>query len=172
MASWKTRPSTSLNHSNITLKRDIMLQHAIKAAPFQQGGLHFYLNLGTLGDLPETSSVPDVIRQADWDNPRAEAAAALKAAGYTGVQGGDPQKLFQHKLGCTVGGEVRELGYLDEWAPKATAMGAQAMTVHVGWGLESDEQIDALCQYIIEKSQELDLPISVESHRATFTQDY
>ena len=149
-----------------------MFESAIKAAPFQQGGLHFYLNLGTLGDLPKDSSVPEAIRYADWDDPSDDAVNALKDAGYTGVQGGNPEKLLAQGLGCTVGGEVRELGHLDDWALRAKAMGAQAMTVHAGWGLENDAQIDELCRYIIAKSQQLELPISIESHRATFTQDY
>lgn len=45
------------------------------------------------------------------------------------------------------------------------------MTLHVGSGLENDDVIDALLEDIIAAADALQFPISVETHRATITQD-
>ena len=52
----------------------------------------------TLSDIPESSTLPDIIRQANWDEPAAEAVAALREAGYEGVQGGNAKALAAHGL--------------------------------------------------------------------------
>ena len=63
------------------------MKYAIPAANQQVGGVHIYLHTGCLRDLPETSSVPTVLRDVDWDSaPSEEVFHAIKSAGFTGLQ--------------------------------------------------------------------------------------
>ena len=66
---------------------------------------------------------------------------------------------------------IRQPGDLDEPAKIAQDVGAQAMTVHAGGGFETDDQVDRICEDIIALTERLDFPISIETHRATCTQD-
>src|SRR4029079_18276957 len=44
-------------------------------------------------------------------------------------------------------------------------------TLHVGWGMEDDVEIDRVVGDIINASTKYDLPLYIETHRATITQD-
>lgn len=55
-------------------------------------------------------------------------------------------------------------------APAADA-GADCLTVHLGWGMESDDEIDALLDAVFAASERYNLPIFPETHRATALQD-
>lgn len=135
------------------------LNDGSRTAPY----LRTDLNLGTLGDLPPWSL-----------GPRGDSRAVLKAirmAGYGGVQGGDPTLCKELGLGCTAGGRVDRPGDI---APQAAAWkraGYEAATLHVGRGHESDAEIDALARAIVKASRDEDLPLYIETHRATVTQD-
>lgn len=143
----------------------------INAAAGQADGLHCYLNLGTLNDLPATSAVPDVLRNADWNTPTSEVAEALFAAGYTGIQGGSASACAAVGVPCTAGGAIHHPGALDDFAPRLQDEGYQAITLHVGTGLETDAEADALCEHVVATADRLQFPISIETHRATVTQD-
>lgn len=56
-------------------------------------------------------------------------------------------------------------------ARKHAARGDLCMTVHVGWGTEDDEDVFRLVEAVLAASENNDLPIFVETHRATITQD-
>lgn len=121
------------------------------------------LNLGTLSEPPAWST-----------QPRAEGRAlleAIKAAGYQGVQGGDPALCRAVGLGCTGGGRVNKPGEIAPLAAKWKQAGLEACTLHVGWGHEDDATADQLVREIIKASRDEDLPIYIETHRATITQD-
>jgi len=49
--------------------------------------------------------------------------------------------------------------------------GDQCLTVHVGWGIEDDDEVFRLVEAILSASQKARLPIFIETHRATITQD-
>jgi hypothetical protein len=49
--------------------------------------------------------------------------------------------------------------------------GDQCITVHVGWGLEDDSEAFRLVEAVLTASEEHRLPIFIETHRATITQD-
>ena len=122
-----------------------------------------YFNLGTLTDLPESCGVP---KGSEEDQ-----LSFILDAGYEGVQGGDPE--ICARLGLPRAGAGR-INRPEEALPHARhekSVGAVCSTVHVGWGMESDAEIDDLFSAIVEASKETELPIYVKTHRATVTQD-
>jgi hypothetical protein len=121
------------------------------------------LNLGTLCELPAFSQAPRGDERA--------VLSAIKAAGYRGIQGGDRAIARELGLGYSGGGRVNQPAEADEFARQARDAGMQAATLHVGWGTESDAEIDRLVDAIIEASNRHDVPIYIETHRATITQD-
>lgn len=121
------------------------------------------LNLGNLTDLPDWSAGPT--------GDSRDRLETIKAAGYRGVQGGDPDACRALGLGCTTGGRVNKPGEIAASAARARKAGFEAMTLHVGWGHESDAEIDALVRDILAVSANEGLPLYIETHRATITQD-
>jgi hypothetical protein len=120
-------------------------------------------NLGNLSDLPPWS-----------EGPRGDARAihlALKQAGYLGVQGGDVALCRELGLGVTASGRVNEPGEIAPMAARWRREGYECATLHVGWGHESDAEIDALVGEILAVSHAEGLPLYIETHRATITQD-
>ena len=59
----------------------------------------------------------------------------------------------------------------DTVAAKHAARGDVCITVHVGWGLENDDESFRLVEAILSASDRHHLPIFIETHRATITQD-
>lgn len=130
-----------------------------------------FLNLGTVGNLPEHASCPAVIRDGDWSDPTPAMADALREAGFEGVQGGNAGKLRALGLGVTSSDRVDNLGEIQKKARWHQDEGYQALTLHVGHGLEDDATANALVEEVVGTAEELDFPISIETHRATITQD-
>lgn len=130
-----------------------------KAEPYLRGDF----NLGGLTDLPEWSV-----------GPRGEMGAvlaAIRAAGYRGVQGGDPALARAAGLACTGGGRVDRPGDASALAAQWKKKGYEAVTLHIGRGHESDAEMDALVRAVVAASAQEDLPLYIETHRATITQD-
>ena len=129
--------------------------------------LEAYLNLDTLLDLPGWSAAPAATASAD----AGEVAAALKAAGYTGVQCLDPERYMAAGLrGCILGrantpDEIRELAR--SWSGRGLDCG----TLHVGWGFESPQESAACARAVVESSEKYRMPLYIEIHRATIVQD-
>lgn len=124
------------------------------------------LNIGTLWMLPEWTKGPTNL----GEDPAAATQGVIEA-GFEGVQsmGVEPAK----SLGIPVCGmgRVDAPEAADALAAEHKAAGFQLSTVHVGSGLESDAEMDALVGAILEASARHDYPIFVETHRATITQD-
>lgn len=125
--------------------------------------LRIDISMGNLAGLPAYSTAP----QGD---ARALHAAA-REAGYAGIQGGDPALCAELGLGVTGGGRVNEVGEADRVAAEAKARGLSCVTLHVGWGMESQEEVYRLVDDILSASARHDLPLYIETHRATITQD-
>lgn len=128
----------------------------------EQPYLRTDLNLGTLAELPTWSKAP-----AKGDN----LLRALRDAGYQGTQYGDPKLSRELGMGCTAGGRVNRPGEIAPLVRDWKRSGVDCATLHVGWGHESDSEIDALVSEIIDVSDSEDLPLYIETHRATITQD-
>lgn len=125
--------------------------------------LKVYLNLGTLVDLPAHSIWPRL--------EGAEAMSCLKAAGFEGVQDGDPKLCQRAGIGCAGSGRVDTSTDAETLARKLKSLGHEAGTVHVGSGFETDAEMDALVHSILKASERVDFPLYIETHRATITQD-
>ncbi len=121
------------------------------------------ITMGNLAELPAFSTGPR------GEGP--ERYAAIRAAGYEAVQGGDPTLARQAGLDYFAGGRVNAPDEADARIAHWRDQGALAATVHVAWGFEPDEQVDRLVHAILEASARRGLPVYIETHRATITQD-
>lgn len=121
-------------------------------------------NLYGVWDLPDGSSGP-------VDQDALTQHTMIKDAGYRGVQGGDTELCRTLGLGPTTYGRVNIPSEAAPLAAIAKRDGYQALTLHVGWGHEDDSTLDALVRAITRASNDEDLPIYIETHRATITQD-
>lgn len=109
-----------------------------------------------------------------YGGPRGDAReilAAVKAAGYSGVQGGDPALVCTSGLRYTAMGRVNLPGEALALATQARDEGADCMTLHAGWGHEDDAAALAILDDIVSASIKTKLPLYVETHRATLFQD-
>ncbi len=125
--------------------------------------LHLEINYSSLLHLPETSS--------GYRTTDAERLTMLAAQGYTGVQGGDSSLIRAAGLRFTDGGSVRHPSEADAVARAALESKAEAVTLHVGTGFENDSEMDMLIRAILEAVQKHQVPLYIETHRATITQD-
>lgn len=125
--------------------------------------LRYDLNVGTISGVIETS-----------DAPRGDAMAvhlALKEAGFGGVQGGDRTACAALGLGRTWWGRVDAVGDADRIAAEAAGEGYDCVTLHVGTGFEDDAESLRLLAAVVAASDRRKVPLFVETHRATATND-
>lgn len=127
--------------------------------------LSIRLNLGTLDDIPIESIAPRVQGR--------DLMLALRDAGYDGIQAGEELARHAVSTGMRIAGSGRVDSPQDalELARRMVDYGADACTLHVGNGFEDDQTIDRLCDAIVQASEITKLPLFVETHRATITQD-
>jgi hypothetical protein len=133
--------------------------------------LRVFLNLDNLVDLRPDSIFPSNLLAASREAVAAR-DARLAADGFEGVQ-------ITHNDPLPVGSTLPHCG-LDRINTPAEADAVFALhaarrdrciTLHVGWGIEDDSEIDALLRAILDASQKHRLPAFIETHRATITQD-
>jgi len=96
---------------------------------------------------------------------------AIKKAGFMGIQDGDPSLCKDLGLELTAHARMNKVGDLEGLLPKWKDENYNCATLHIGWGMESDQEIDHLVHYVLETSAKNDFPLYVETHRATITQD-
>ena len=125
--------------------------------------LKVYLHAGTLVDLPDDSFWPRL--------EGVEALAFLKAAGFDGVQDGDPSQCRLAGMGSAGSGRVDTPTDAVLLARKMKDLGHEAATVHVGTGFEDEAEMEALAGAVLEASERETFPLYIETHRATITQD-
>jgi sugar phosphate isomerase/epimerase len=124
--------------------------------------LHCFMNLGALDGLPQKS-----------DN----ALQTIRGAGYDGVQFGRRPALDLVKqaraMGLGVCGSDRVNAPADAalLAKEARDAGLGCLTLHVGWGIESDDEASALIDAVLDASAKYAVPLYPETHRATIFQD-
>lgn len=95
----------------------------------------------------------------------------VKAAGIQGVQDANADLCRELDLGVTGSHRVNLVGEIEPVAAKAKAEGRACLTLHVGWGMESEDESFRLVEDVLATSEKYDLPLYIESHRATITQD-
>ncbi|MEX0322775.1 MAG: hypothetical protein AB3N63_11485 [Puniceicoccaceae bacterium] len=126
--------------------------------------LKVYLNLDNLADLPDFSI---------WNGRRGKAAwTQLRANGFDGVQITDnnpvPDELDLPYCGLD---RINSPSEADSVFRLHKERGDSCITLHVGWGIEDDDDTFRLVEAILNASARFDLPCFIETHRATITQD-
>ncbi len=121
------------------------------------------LNLGTLAALPEWSTAPKA--------KGLELYQAIREAGYEGVQGGNIDLCHETNLTCSGSFRLNEANEADQIVAQKKEQGYDCLTCHVAWGMEDDSKIDDLINAIIIASENNNIPLYIETHRATITQD-
>ena len=132
----------------------------------REPALRCYLNLITLNGLSSQSCGP----RGDLD----ERLASIRAAGFEGVEfieGGDAQRCQAHGLGMCRAIRVNQTADADRLAAELVDLGHECGTVHVGWGMEDDDQAMRLLEAVLQASDRYDIPLFPEIHRATIFQD-
>jgi hypothetical protein len=125
------------------------------------------LNAGNLYTLP-----PGVGPQGDLHAK----FAAVKAAGFEGVQfspfqPAEPALCRELNLRFTESGRIDKVGEIDAHAARWADAGADCATLHVGTGMEDDATALAMIEDIERASTRRVIPLYIETHRATITQD-
>ncbi|MFD0990048.1 hypothetical protein ACFQ1R_08070 [Mariniflexile jejuense] len=125
--------------------------------------LRIDINYNTCDELPSFSKGPK-------GNDR-EKHEAIAKAGFQGIQDGDPQLCIEFNLQLTAHARINKVGDLDALMPVWKSKNYNCATIHLGWGMETDAEMDALVQYVLDTSVKYNFPIYIETHRATITQD-
>ncbi len=125
--------------------------------------LRIDINYGTCDELPSFSIGPK--------GDDREKHTAIANAGFGGIQDGIPELCKELHLEITAHARVNTIGDLDPLLPVWKNLNYNCATVHLGWGTESDQEMDELVNYIQDCSLKYDFPIYIETHRATITQD-
>jgi hypothetical protein len=97
--------------------------------------------------------------------------AATAEAGYEAMQSGDAQLCRSHGLELLGSGVIPSLSDAEAFVSHWKELGAKAATCIVGYGFESDSEIDELAGRIVELSSIYELPVYIETHRGSITQD-
>jgi hypothetical protein len=126
--------------------------------------LRVYLNLGTLDGLPPDGAWPGLDGLSRCQR--------LLEDGFEGVQlttdeAPFPNAPFPH---CGLD-RINNPCEADMVAAKHAARGDLCLTVHLGWGLEGEDGVLRLVEATLNASIRHRLPIFIETHRATITQD-
>ena len=115
--------------------------------------------------------LPRLPRSRSW--PFEEAIDHVVDAGFQGVQG-EPERAAQvlaRGLRFAAGGRANTVAEIDALVDRCADEAAECITLHLGWGNESDDSIDALVAAVLNASARRALPAYVETHRATAVQD-
>ncbi len=140
-----------------------MVPDAINSGRQDPPALRLDLNAGTLLNPP-----------ALWSGPRRpeEVPTALLAAGYQGLQDREPRPdVLACGLPMTGMARITAPHQAAKACAKHRGWGFQATTLHVGAGLESDDEASRLVEAVLEASVRERYPLFIETHRATITQD-
>jgi len=124
-----------------------------------------YLNLNNLEDLPSDSL---------WSGLEGAARfARLAADGFHGIQLADGQaKPPACQPLATCGSDrINTASEAADIVARYADQGHQCLTVHAGWGIEDDAEVWRLVEAILSASEKSALPVYLETHRATITQD-
>lgn len=127
--------------------------------------LRVYLNTGNLTSLPDHSIWPQL--------HGSKAAERLRSDGFDGIQldGAEPALNARDGLPYCGLDRINRPEEADSIFVKHKENGESCISLHVGWGMEDDDEIDLLVRAVLESSEKHELPAFIETHRATITQD-
>ncbi len=138
------------------------MKHYLNDGTREAPKLKVYLNLDNLYDLPADSIWPGLQGE--------EALHKLKEDGFEGVQVTDLSPRSD-VLPCCGLDRINRPDEVEDVFKRHKDLGDACITLHLAWGIEEDEEVDALLDAVLEASEGHDLPAFVETHRATLTQD-
>jgi sugar phosphate isomerase/epimerase len=101
----------------------------------------------------------------------------IKDNGFDGIQFAEvpsPEDVAECRrlgMGVAGGGRVNRAAEAFELASRLASEGMECGTVHLGWGLEDDEEGARLIDSILAASHQFGIPLYCETHRATLFQD-
>jgi len=121
------------------------------------------LHVGTIRDLPANSTGPTGSPDRIVDT--------VHRSGYQGIQFEESSELDGFGLRRFTLGRANTPEEILQAARKWHDAGFEAGTLHVGWGYETDAEIDRLCSAIISANSGVGFPLYLETHRATITED-
>jgi hypothetical protein len=126
--------------------------------------LAVYLNLGTLYDLRSDS--------VWFTDAGLGLEQHLLADGFEGIQliSDEPYKAETPLRFCGQS-RVNTPAEADAIVQRHVQRGDLCLTLHVGWGIEDDDEVERLMEAILNASVRHQLPVFIETHRATITQD-
>lgn len=127
-------------------------------------GMRVFLNLDTLVDHPRFDVQDEFGRRQCFER--------IPADGFEGVQFTDNFP-FEPGLGIPYCGldRINAAKEADAVAARHADRGELCVTLHVGWGMEDDAEVARLVESILAASLKHRLPMFIETHRATITQD-
>lgn len=125
--------------------------------------LIFGLHAGTISDLPAFSAMSGLNPMKRYET--------VRAAGFAVIQDGDDDLAGSLGLRCAGMGRVGDVGDAERVARNGKSRGHESITLHVGTGFESDGEADALVDAVLDASARHTIPLYIETHRATITQD-
>ncbi|MCD8482070.1 MAG: hypothetical protein LR015_04970, partial [Verrucomicrobia bacterium] len=125
--------------------------------------LHFYLNEDNLSDLPTTSR--------GCTKNLAECVPTLLKDGFCGIQLTTSKPEAAAPLNHCALDRINTAAEAENVIARHACLDHTCLTVHAGWGLEDDDAVDRLVEAILNASVKHRLPVYVETHRATITQD-
>lgn len=127
--------------------------------------LRTYLNLDNIADLRTDSVFPKGLDAAARDK-------RLAADGFEGVQLTNNSVPSSGSFLPFCGlDRISTPGEANAIAAKHADRGDECLTVHAGWGIEDDDEVCRLVEAILVASGRYRIPIFIETHRATITQD-
>ncbi len=121
------------------------------------------ISILTITALPQWSSGPR------GETP--DVLAAVRAAGFESFQTWDPAPAQRAGLITSGIGRLDDPTQARAIARSAREAGHDSVTLHVGNGFESDDEANALIAALLDASAAENIPLYVETHRATVTQD-
>lgn len=125
--------------------------------------LRFYLNENNLLELRDDTRWPG--------GAILESTDALRADGFDGVQlNADTSPASASIEHCTLD-RINTEADADPVISRHAGKGHTCLTVHAGWGIEDDDTVFRLVEAILRSSEQHRLPVYLETHRATITQD-
>jgi hypothetical protein len=140
------------------------MRHYLNDGSADAPKLRVYLNLDNLVDLCADTIWPGLVGLAQLERLAADGFEGAQRTENTAPPAGSPIPF----CGCD---RINTPAEAEAIATKHAARGYTCLTVHAGWGLEDDVEVDRLVEAILAASDRHKLPMFIETHRATITQD-
>lgn len=134
------------------------------AVPARDAQLRLLMNLMALESMGPRGNVEQKLQ-------------SVKEAGFDGVQFAKLASQTELRQCRVLGLQITGTGRINlpnEASPFAERMagdGYECATLHVGWGLENDDEAGRLIESVLNAAQRQRIPLFIETHRATIFQD-